>query len=280
MHRLCSFLARKEGRWHNVCIMKSTTFFRFGLVTLLLAVGTSVAYASHSWGNYHWARMANPFTLKLGDNVSSLWDAHLRTASLDWNTPTANTSAVLATAVVSGSAGRNCRPTAGRVEVCNNKYGNNGWLGIASVWANGEHITQGTVKVNDTYFGKAPYNTAPWKQFVMCQEIGHTFGLDHQDEDFTNPNLGTCMDYTSSPGSNQHPNEHDFAQLASIYAHLDTSTTVGKAVTSRNNMDDSERTSVSEWGKEKRRSRDGRSSLFEKDFGKGEKVFTFVVWAE
>lgn len=260
--------------------MKNTTFFRLGLLTLLLSASASVAYASHSWGNYHWARVVNPFSLKLGDNVSSLWDAYLRGASLDWNTPTASTSPVLTTAVVSGNAGRNCRPTAGRVEVCNNRYGSNGWLGIASVWVSGDHITQGTVKVNDTYFGKAPYNTAEWKQFVMCQEIGHTFGLDHQDEDFTNANLGTCMDYTSAPGSNQHPNEHDFVELASIYTHLDTSTTIKKAVTSRNNLSDSEHTSVSEWGKETRRSKDGRRSLFEKDFGKGEKVFTFVVWAE
>lgn len=270
----------RRERWYSVRIMKKTTFLRFGVVILLLVASVSVAYASHSWGAYHWARVANPFSLKLGDNVSSSWDTYLRAASLDWNTPTASTSAVLATAVVSGSAGRNCRPTAGRVEVCNNKYGNNGWLGIASVWVSGDHITQGTVKVNDTYFSKAPYNTSQWKQFVMCQEIGHTFGLDHQDEDFNNPNLGTCMDYTSSPSSNQHPNEHDFAQLASIYTHLDASTTVGKAITSRNNTNDSDRTSVSDLGKEKRRSKDGRGSFFEKDLGRGEKVFTFVIWAE
>jgi hypothetical protein len=40
----------------------------------------------------------------------------------------------------------------------------------------------------------------------MCQEVGHTFGLDHQDENFNNTNLGTCMDYTNDPSTNQHPN--------------------------------------------------------------------------
>jgi hypothetical protein len=61
-------------------------------------------------------------------------------------------------------------------------------------------------------------------------EIGHTFGLDHQDENFSNPNLGTCMDYTSDPDgpSNEHPNAHDDQQLETIYAHLDASTTVGQ----------------------------------------------------
>jgi len=30
----------------------------------------STASATHSWGGYHWARTANPFTIKLGNNVS------------------------------------------------------------------------------------------------------------------------------------------------------------------------------------------------------------------
>ena len=33
--------------------------------------------ANHSWGGYHWARTANPFTIKAGDNVDSSWDAYL-----------------------------------------------------------------------------------------------------------------------------------------------------------------------------------------------------------
>jgi hypothetical protein len=60
----------------------------------------------------------------------------------------------------------------------------------------------------------------------MCQEIAHDFGLDHQDEAFSNPNLGSCMDYTNDPDgppSNEHPNAHDFEQLAAIYAHSDSS---------------------------------------------------------
>src|SRR5438094_52420 len=44
---------------------------------LVLAVGISSANANHSWGGYHWARTANPFTLTLGDNLSSTWDPYL-----------------------------------------------------------------------------------------------------------------------------------------------------------------------------------------------------------
>jgi hypothetical protein len=48
---------------------------------LALAAFSSEADANHSWGGYHWARTSNPFTLKLGDNVSSEWDSYLIAAS-------------------------------------------------------------------------------------------------------------------------------------------------------------------------------------------------------
>ena len=88
----------------------------------VLAASPSFLTATHWWGGYHWARTANPFTLKLGDNLSSSWDSFLATTSSDWTL-----SAVLDTTIVSGkTTGRQCRPTLGRVEVCNAKYGNNG----------------------------------------------------------------------------------------------------------------------------------------------------------
>ena len=241
-------------------------------VAALVVVG-SVAYASHSWGSYHWARTSNPFTLKLGDNVSSQWDSHLATASYDWSL-----SSVLDTVVVPGQSRKNCRATLGQVEVCNSKYGNNGWLGIAQIWVSGDHIVQGVVKMNDTYFNTAKYNTPSWRSLVVCQEIAHTMGLDHQDEIFDNPNLGTCMDYTSNPLGNEHPNLHDYEELEAIYAHLDTTTTVSAASVSRGaNPDLSE---PGEWGKEVRNGGDNHPSLYARDLGNGQKVFTFVIWAE
>ena len=253
-------------------------YFRFLLLVLILALTAfpSVsASANHSWGSYHWARTSNPFTLKLGDNVTSAWDSYLVTASSDWTA-----SSVLNTTIVAGSTtGRKCRPTAGRVEVCNASYGNNGWLGLASIWASGNHITQGTAKMNDSYFNQAQYNTPAWRRLVMCQEVAHTFGLDHQDENFSNPNLGTCMDYTSDPDgppSNEHPNSHDFDQLVTIYSHLDSTSTVGAMPPGFANADVH---AVENWGEKVRESADGHSSLYVRDFGNGYKIFTFVFWA-
>ncbi|MCA1841354.1 MAG: hypothetical protein LC723_13700, partial [Actinobacteria bacterium] len=147
-------------------------------IVVFLFTAASPASANNSWGGYHWARQSNPFTVKLGDNVNSNWDAYLAGASTDWTT-----SDVLDTTVVPGSVNnvKRCNPPAGRVEVCNASYGNNGWLGIAGITLSGGHITSGYVKLNDTYFNTATYNKPEWRQLVTCQEIGHTFGLDHQD---------------------------------------------------------------------------------------------------
>jgi hypothetical protein len=246
-----------------------------GLIAMLAAFPLS-AGASHAWGNYHWARTSNPFTLKLGDNVSSAWDTYLAATSSDWTAST-----VLNTSIVAGSTtGRRCRAKLGRVEVCNAAYGSTGWLGVAQIWASGNHITQGTAKMNDTYFNTATYNTPAWRRLVTCQEIAHTFGLNHQDENFNNANLGSCMDYTSDPDgppSNEHPNAHDFAQLETIYAHLDSTTTVGLAPAGFANADVH---AVENWGEKVHESADGRSALYVRDFGKGFQVFTFVFWAE
>src|SRR6266508_3361108 len=151
-----------------------------------------------------------------------------------------------------GTRPKPCKPTSGRIEVCNASYGNNGWLGIAQIWiTGGVHITQAVTKVNDYYFNQPAYNTPAWRQFVICQEVGHDFGLDHQDENFNNANLGSSMDYTNDPNggaggavnndpSNEHPNSHDYAQLVTIYSHLDSFSTVGQSTASA--------PSASDWG--------------------------------
>ena len=213
--------------------MRSRFLFAAATVAAIAAVSAPAAFANHSWNGYHWARQSNPFTVKLGDNVSGLWDGMLRTASADWSQST-----VLDTSIVTGGARpKNCRPTTGRVEVCNASYGNTGWLGVAQIWlTSGSHIVQGTVKNNDFYFGSSSYqyNNTAEMQHVICQEIGHTFGLAHQDE--TGISLNTCMDYyhntSASDTASTHPNKHDYDELATIYAHLDSTTTIGAASTS------------------------------------------------
>lgn len=241
-------------------------------IAVVVAAGaiTSTAGATHSWGNYHWARQNNPFTLKLSSNLTSAWQPYLVTASNDWSA-----SSVLDTTVIAGTKNpKTCKPTAGRVEVCNAKYGNNGWLGLAQIWiSGGTHITQGAVKMNDSYMARAPYNTPEEKNHVMCQEVGHTFGLGHQDE--SGAALGTCMDYSMDAGS-QHPNAHDYEQLAQIYAHLDSTTTVDTSSSSSAAADNSDLNNSQNWGRRVFRSRSGLVEIYEREYKDGSKLISLV----
>lgn len=259
------------------------------VLAVVLGALPALGSADHSWGGYHWANSLNPpFTVHLGDNVSGAWkgsEDYLGTASTDWNQSTVLKNSLVYPGGVSNT--KRCRPTAGRVEVCSNSYGFNGWLGVAQIWLSGGHITQGTVKVNDSYFNTAKYNTPGWRSLVMCQEIGHTFGLDHQDENFGNANLGTCMDYTNDPDgplSNEHPNKHDYDQLGDIYAHLDTTASVQLASRgSPSPTGEANRSTgigTAEWGRLIRSTNGGRTERFELDLGNGHKVVTFVIWAD
>lgn len=228
------------------------------------------AYANHSWGGYHWARTTNPFSLGLGDNLSSGWDPYLVASSMDWSVST-----VLDTTIVKGGTNpRLCRPTVGRVEICNSSYGRNRWLGLAQIWVSSKHITKGVVKVNDTYFNTPTYSRPAWKNLVLCQEVGHMLGLDHQDEIFNNAPLGTCMDYTNDPTPNQHPNQHDYDELGLVYSHLDSTNTVKKPQAQSTPQSETEDTPNSLGKLVKKR---GRTSIYEIDRGRGEKIVTFVI---
>lgn len=268
-------------------LFRVRTFFVATAVLIFAGAVGIAASASHSWGGYHWARIGNPFTLKLGDNVSGVWDTHLPITSNDWSQ-----SNVLDTTITPGLTNpKNCRAVKGRVEVCNSTYGNNGWLGLAQIWVSGNHIVQGVAKLNDTYFNLSNYNTPAWRNLVMCQEVGHTFGLGHQDENSGNLNLGTCMDYTNDParndgfGDNQHPNTHDYDQLATIYTHFDSFTTIlsktfSTGASKAAHAVDIDTSNPKEWGRAVKKDARGKNSLYERDLGNGEKLFTFVTWAD
>lgn len=182
-----------------------------------VAMAALPAQANHSWGGYHWAR-SGQVTAPIVSSLTSDWTGNLSTARSDWN-QSAYVESGLLSGDTSSRARHRCSMISGQIHVCNYSYGNTGWSGLASInLSSGTHISQGSVKLNDTYEAGAP---AAERQGVTCQEVGHTYGLDHQDTNFDNPNLGTCMDYTRDWSTNQHPNQHDYDELAIIYNHSD-----------------------------------------------------------
>ena len=246
----------------------------------VLAAATHIS-ANHSWGGYHWARTTSQFTLKLGDNLTSAdWKSHLGQASSDWNS--GNTP--ILTAIVGGQSNKRCSMVAGTTQVCNGTYGRNGWLGLASInITGGTHITQGSAKMNDTYFNTATYNNTNEREHLMCQEVAHTFGLDHQSTDGSSQN--SCMDYFSNTGANAgstlstRPNAHDFQELGIIYQHLDSTSTVAAmaAMQASHGVDISD--DANSWGQLMRQSNSGRSSEYHRFNSDGSMTVTHVYWS-
>jgi len=271
---------------------------RVALVAGAALAALTPAIANHSWGTYHWAGDGRNLTLKINVATTSQWNASINDAISDWNESKEIT--LTGPTAVAASA-KKCSPIVGQILVCNEAYGRRGWLGIASIWITSDgHIGQGTTKLNDSYFDLTFYNTPGWRALVACQEIAHDFGLDHQDEAFSNANLGSCMDYTNAPDGgvvngfdygpdNRHPNAHDYEQIKAIYNHDDGYTTatastnfgirqVGKAAPQPLSSEGSG-DSPSEWGRAIHKDGAGRPDVYLKDLGGGRKVITHVFWA-
>jgi hypothetical protein len=184
------------------------------------------ASAGHSWNNYHWARTTSSFTLQVVDSNTSNWDDELALALSQWSQST-KLNMVVSSYDDSSRARKQCRAVAGMVRSCNAAYGNNGWLGLASINLDAQgHISRGTSKMNDSY--SSYFASQDERRHVMCQELGHTIGLGHTSEDGSSQS--TCMDYSQSPSSTG-PNQHDYDQLLAQYGHTDSynSYTIGAA---------------------------------------------------
>lgn len=198
---------------------------KLGIVATVVAAAISIvaavlpAGASHSWDGYHWPRSANPAQLQLVESLSGEWDSYWGPVVADWERSSvlSLTSTPGGDSVVDRTA---CLPSEGTIHVCNAKYADPTWLGLATIYVKGDHITMGTAQVNDTWFDTDLYNDPNAKRHVLCQEVGHVFGLDHQYDE------ATCMDDIDGLFDPAYvsPATHDYQQLDAIYSHLDSAT--------------------------------------------------------
>ena len=190
-----------------------------GGVLAALVLGAPLS-ADHAWNHYHWARTSSSFTLTVVNSLTAEWDPYAARAAADWSQSTKLDMVENPSGSIADLDRRHCQGITGQVHICNLAYGYNQWLGVAGISIDTDgHIFTGYVKLNDSYFGSSFYDTFDWRQSVVCQELGHVIGLDHQDEDFDNDPLFTCMDYQDPP--DPAPNRHDYEQLEAIYGHTD-----------------------------------------------------------
>ena len=245
-----------------------------------LALVATVAEARHQWGKYEWPYDGNEIAVVVIDNTSrashdsgsSAWPERVRKAMSDWN----QSSRINGTVRTGSSSNTACNIVTGEINVCNANYGDNGWLGIASITVNGNLITGGSTKLNDYYFAQARYNSDDWKQLVTCQEIGHDYGLGHQDENFMTDATTSCMEYTSWPSGNTTPDQHDYDQLEAMYTVGGTTGGGGKprgkpaALPNVGNTPES-------WGTPVGYLPNGKPHIYERQFD-GYRIITHVTW--
>jgi hypothetical protein len=202
--------------------MRITNIASRAILALVIAGLANSALAVHSWGTYHWARTTSSFDLTIINSTTSEWDGYVSQAIGDWSQSEVLNMIEDPNGSTRSKDRRRCNGGEGTVRICNLAYGNTGWLGIAgiSLDSNG-HITTGYTKLNDTYYSSGSfYDNPEWRQSVTCQELGHNIGLGHQDENFNNGSLYSCMDYQNPPYG--YPNAHDYAQLKTIYGSPDS----------------------------------------------------------
>ena len=184
----------------------------------IIFISASGAYADNQWSSYHWEKKGGELTLSIGDNHNG--EGHAPWSELLGGDLSGDVAAYwdgggfggsyLTINVVTGGEGD--------IESYNDHYGDTGWLGLASIWikrGKNKHIVRGESKVNDYYIDLAGYDRFSSRDnwiHVLCQEIGHTFGLDHNREG------ATCMNDQTPDLIYPTPNSHDTDMLNIMYA--------------------------------------------------------------
>jgi len=188
---------------------KSRLFVCLVIISVLLA---RLAYADHSWNDYHWATVSKPFTLQVISSVTEDWDYQLVESISRWSQ-----SIVLNPTITSYDnkvkTRKDCAMVNGQLRICNASYGVTGWLGqtVIGFDQNG-YIDKARSRLNDSY---SQFWTFEKKNHVMCHELGHVFGLAHTSQDGSSQE--SCMDLSNDPLS-QWPNQHDYVQILQLYA--------------------------------------------------------------
>jgi uncharacterized protein DUF4953 len=167
----------------------------------LLLAWAAPAQAHHSWSHYHWVAPVYPIHLGFVDSTSKgLREQNvLPTVLHEWSA-----AGPLELSSTPGDNGvkirHNCPIPAGKVRICDANFGP-GEFGHTDLNLDGDRILGARILVNN-YWG----TNRSYRRFVVCHEVGHSLGLDHQSG-----GSNSCL------AGGKHPDEHDFEMLRQIY---------------------------------------------------------------
>ncbi len=187
--------------------MFKTKTGRAVLMTLLgFVVGTGFVYANHIWycsgtTPYHWASTAVKYAGTVEESPGGKTILRNRT---DYTSAFSGATSLWNGTIMNLSSGTDLR-------LYYDTYGRNGWLGLASIYPSSCVITRATSKLNDSYLGDTTRYSQTNVNHVACQEVGHTFGLGHNQSA-----NDTCMNDRILTAGNR-INAHDKDALNTIY---------------------------------------------------------------
>jgi hypothetical protein len=176
----------------------------FSVVVAVACCGVlfvSSASADWVWNvGYLWNASA-PFSVTVESHANATWTQRLSQSAADWSN----------SGVVSVSVG-----SSGKIALYDDYYGTGEPCAWTQYWQHGGHIAHDAIYLNETCLaGWSDY----WKQYAVCQELGHALGMpDHN----TTPTVPSCL----APGMPaKTPSTDDFAELALLYGMTSTSST-------------------------------------------------------
>lgn len=158
----------------------------------MLFAGTALASSVWSGSGYQWHARA-PLTVRMADRTSGEWPARIARAASEW-------SAASAVDVVLGNSGK--------VEI-RLSQGDPGYCAWTSFDLQGGYAKHATVWLSVPCLAG---RSDAFKQFAVCNEIGHALGLP--DYRLDTPAVPSCMAPSNWGPS---PNQDDFAYLWVLY---------------------------------------------------------------
>lgn len=173
------------------------------ILAAMIPIFVSSAQADWVWSTgYLWSGSA-PLNLTVTSHADAGWTQMLTQSAAEWST----------SGVVKVSVG-----SSGKIALYDGYYGTGEPCAWTQFYQHGGHISHDGIYLNETCLaGWSDY----WKQYAVCQELGHALGLpDHN----TTPTVASCM----APGmAATHPSTDDFAELTLLYGSSATSSGKG-----------------------------------------------------